>query len=782
MAQIEMRAREDLCLDWEEGGEFERLFEASYASLFMGKIMLSNGAVLEQLVPGILRSGSLITLSANSRGNIILKLMYHYERGIEFRMSEFQAACLGDDVNETLQEEIEEADYAKFHVDKGIAFKEIETHRTMEGMKWCSMTFFRNDRGRLVWKPNNPVKHQLTLKYWMSGKDRLIEVLRSYVPMYVYSEYFEPLRNLMAQLDPEHVKSRLNYEAIVEGVAVGSALRLFLSTPQARVAEQMAPKGAKKPSVKAFAKKVERKIEAKAKPNKKKKKRSRAKGSGMHTLRAIDGTMQLELPIPQTGGRAFKVHQGKDGCKVRGCDLIGPVQSLNPVETGQQIGNVIYSQTIAVGLVANATLKAMAQLYTKYKIKFKIRYVSQAGSAQPGTIGMYFDPNPNNNLLPPPVDGSPQQDQLSACSSSNYWSEFPVNAAGSLDVMDLKQQEWLFTNLNYSSPIADLSTIYAGVFSILSNFQMAGSSDPTVFGTLYLEYEVQFVEKCAIPPSQAVAQSFNNNQTTSGNLWQASPALNSGSNLPLQLSVDDTSGSTSGTVMLPPGNYALEAGTNGESNVLTGPSVSLDMQAADASDVDMLMTPTYYSTSVNSAPTTANFLSMLWKGFVKVLPTVAKAAVQVLQPASLGNNTISWVDVGLSIFTDVLGLAAQRQYHYKCYRKGALVCEIKPADWPKLAKYFETVKPAHHLLESLHRDSYLWSDVNKILKFTPVAYRNPTNVGLEKLRLDFEKFRDSLKALDVHNFVLDSDDEKREYKQLIVEEKKAPRTPLRVVK
>jgi hypothetical protein len=207
----EMRRR--LCTNWGDK-LFEKLFYAVYENLKgVGvDIMFSNGVVLTQQLAGIMRSGSKITISMNSRTQVVMSIADTIEQTGKYDINQEMENVIGDDHikgwrNLSVERTIEN------HAKWGYIIKEIEITSPSK-MSFCSHEFV--DTGFcFVAIPTNLEKHKFNLKVKTTKKrDELCSMLENYCMEYAFSPHFNLFYNVLNLYFPLKCKSFQYYMSL----------------------------------------------------------------------------------------------------------------------------------------------------------------------------------------------------------------------------------------------------------------------------------------------------------------------------------------------------------------------------------------------------------------------------------------------------------------------------------------------------------------------------------------------------------------------------------------
>jgi hypothetical protein len=219
----EMAARRRLCLNpGDVNGVFWKLWDVRVGQLMCSDVVFTDGTMLEQVTPGIVRSGSKTTISANSRMQVMLKVLYCLRHG-GFDRSKHMIVAMGDDTIERV-DDLNVAGYVEWLRQFGFHVKEVPTVlRTLIGANFCGRTFIRYPGVvSVVFKP----------AYWLKNRQCVIHadvadvvaMLGSYCQLYAFDdEHFGLLYDLLLALDVDgtYTRSRAYFQGAIVGHDVG---------------------------------------------------------------------------------------------------------------------------------------------------------------------------------------------------------------------------------------------------------------------------------------------------------------------------------------------------------------------------------------------------------------------------------------------------------------------------------------------------------------------------------------------------------------------------------
>jgi hypothetical protein len=206
LSDLEFRARWRLCCN--PDGDFQNLFFLRAKQLQCSRIVFSDGTLLEQQVPGIMRSGSKITISANSRYQVILKVLYCQMQCGGFEESKHRIFATGDDTIERV-DGIRVAEYCEWLRSLGFVIKGEDIHElaTLEGANYVGRTFVRHTAAgrQMVFKPTYWSKHLFSLRHMTPAV--LPAALASQCSEYAFDdEHFPVLYQLLGRVCPDLIR------------------------------------------------------------------------------------------------------------------------------------------------------------------------------------------------------------------------------------------------------------------------------------------------------------------------------------------------------------------------------------------------------------------------------------------------------------------------------------------------------------------------------------------------------------------------------------------------
>lgn len=223
---LDFECRWRLCLN--PNPVWERSLRACYQSLLVSRVIFSDGTILVQDVglPGIVRSGSMITISGNSRMQVILKVLFCFEELKGFDPVRHKLIAVGDDTLERMRG-VPVAQYQDWLTRYGFKCKEISLG-SMSTRVFCSHGF-KQHRGIMVPVPQNWEKHC----YMLTRKERkklqfYPEQLLSMMLEYCFvDDKFKQLQSELARVQPELCYSQQMFQNLMLGLENGAQLPLI---------------------------------------------------------------------------------------------------------------------------------------------------------------------------------------------------------------------------------------------------------------------------------------------------------------------------------------------------------------------------------------------------------------------------------------------------------------------------------------------------------------------------------------------------------------------------
>lgn len=183
------------------------LLDRCYSSLLLVDVIFSDGTIISQEIPGIVKSGGFITLSGNSRMQVLLKILYCNEKCGGFVEQKHKVAAVGDDSLERMHG-IVPSEFQQWLTEHGFKCKDFNVGRMSE-MTFCSHKFVKYG---VSWVPvpTNWMKHQFSLSCKPKGNLQFFrEQLSSLMLEYAFDdEVFPQLNSTLTQVDPSYTFSQ----------------------------------------------------------------------------------------------------------------------------------------------------------------------------------------------------------------------------------------------------------------------------------------------------------------------------------------------------------------------------------------------------------------------------------------------------------------------------------------------------------------------------------------------------------------------------------------------
>jgi len=204
------QARRRLCLNWPTvENDFEKLWNMRYIALSQCRMMFSNGESYAQNFRGIMKSGSVLTISMNSRLQFMLKLLYLKSVGVLYEPAKHLLVAMGDDTIESVTG-VDLEDYQRYVNSLGHILKRFEKRPTPIGLDFCSQEYRADPKYGIV-IVSNAWKKCLTNLWIGDPRDfqYLPQTLRSYCEMFVFDEdKYKMLHKLLVRIAPDQARSR----------------------------------------------------------------------------------------------------------------------------------------------------------------------------------------------------------------------------------------------------------------------------------------------------------------------------------------------------------------------------------------------------------------------------------------------------------------------------------------------------------------------------------------------------------------------------------------------
>jgi len=181
-------------------------------------MMFSDGVSFQQMFRGIMKSGSKLTISMNSRLQLVLKLCYLKKLGIDYDASKHLLVSMGDDTLESVFG-LDLADYGNFLTSSGHILKRWTSAPDLFGLDFCSLEFRNHPFCGPVTVSNNWAKCLANL--WLAQSndfENIVGKLRQYCEMFCFDdEKFSILHRFLSSLEPSSAMSLEYYRFHVTG-------------------------------------------------------------------------------------------------------------------------------------------------------------------------------------------------------------------------------------------------------------------------------------------------------------------------------------------------------------------------------------------------------------------------------------------------------------------------------------------------------------------------------------------------------------------------------------
>jgi len=232
MWQVDCEARLRLCLNQPaEDSMFVKLWHIRYRQLACSDVVFSDGTLVRQVVPGIMRSGCKLTISANSRMQVALKVLYCQQFHGQYVDVRHRIFATGDDTIERidpcpqgcgvcargafLTEYIDFLRGLGFHI-KGEDVHELDT---LIGANYVGRTFIRHrDASVVVFRPSYWEKNRFGLCH--QKPELLAAALSSACSEYSFDDiHFPLLYAILVRVDAtrRYVRSRRYWQTQIIG-------------------------------------------------------------------------------------------------------------------------------------------------------------------------------------------------------------------------------------------------------------------------------------------------------------------------------------------------------------------------------------------------------------------------------------------------------------------------------------------------------------------------------------------------------------------------------------
>lgn len=196
LINLESEARWELCANPKT--EFKQLYDKMYQRFALVSVVFSDGEAVTQTVPSIVKSGHLLTISANSRMQLIIKILGMNKGGVY--NGEWLAA-MGDDTleqvslnDEDTHEYVDALRAMGFH----IKAEDINIGAKPEELDFCSQRTTVSEEGQFVPVSNNWAKTLFNMRHVDYTEAQFNQFLEQQCGEFAYDE--DKVRLLLAEL------------------------------------------------------------------------------------------------------------------------------------------------------------------------------------------------------------------------------------------------------------------------------------------------------------------------------------------------------------------------------------------------------------------------------------------------------------------------------------------------------------------------------------------------------------------------------------------------------
>jgi hypothetical protein len=194
------------CVNWHEVSDADKnAWDVMLWNLSCSRLMFGDGTLLQQKFPGMVKSGSLVTIDMNSKLQIFLKCLSSLKRIGHFDYEADMIVSMGDDTLERLGN-VNVSELTEDYSLMGFKVKDGTKVGGLSDVDFCGMGF----QWSAKWKrwipkpvPEKQKKHLYNLRF-KQKKDRqvLAQQLESYLGLYAYDDAkFELFRKKLTQVD-----------------------------------------------------------------------------------------------------------------------------------------------------------------------------------------------------------------------------------------------------------------------------------------------------------------------------------------------------------------------------------------------------------------------------------------------------------------------------------------------------------------------------------------------------------------------------------------------------
>lgn len=220
LINLERDLRWELCTNSSEG-QFKQLFDRMYERMAMVRVIFSDGEAVAQTVPSGIKSGHALTIDANSRMQLIIKVIGMMRTG---GYDGQYVVSMGDDtIEETYDDDCETHEYIDALREMGFHIKDedINISPNVENLNFCSQRTVLSECGRYVPVSNNWGKTLYHLRHKDYDDAEFNQVIEQMLAEFCYDEIaYNKLNNelLKSSTGSMHWKPRGYYRRLLNGV------------------------------------------------------------------------------------------------------------------------------------------------------------------------------------------------------------------------------------------------------------------------------------------------------------------------------------------------------------------------------------------------------------------------------------------------------------------------------------------------------------------------------------------------------------------------------------
>lgn len=215
LQEWERDSRWRLCLNPEQA-HFKDGFNECYRTLMISDVVFSDGTMCRQEIAGIVRSGGLITISGNSRMQVLLKIAFCFAFGKSFSELRHKLVAMGDDTLERMHG-VDETAYTSWLTSLGFKVKHMHVGPLL-GMEFCSHRFEKID-GCIVPVPVNWQKHMFAMSWKEQANHQFFGLqLLSLMAEYAFdNEKFLSMSEVIRVVEPRLYRSQQCLQNFIRG-------------------------------------------------------------------------------------------------------------------------------------------------------------------------------------------------------------------------------------------------------------------------------------------------------------------------------------------------------------------------------------------------------------------------------------------------------------------------------------------------------------------------------------------------------------------------------------